>query len=438
MIRAFPGGIRLDGRKERVAGLAVVEIAAPPTVVIHLSQHVGQPARPVVRPGDAVETGTRIGEASGSVSAAVHSSVSGRVKSVGQFPHPWGATSVAIEIENDGRDKWVDLSGWRDLTGADPRVVVDAVRDAGIVGLGGAAFPTHVKLSSTAGGRVEVLIANGAECEPYLACDHRAMVERAADIVEGLKVMMRVVGAERGLVAVGWNKPDAAQSLRRALKGESRIKVAEVETKYPQGAEKQMIKTLTGREVPRAGLPVEVGCLVHNVSTVLAVYECLKFGRPLVARVMTVAGSAARSPGNFRVRIGTRLGHVIDQAGGAAADCGMILAGGPMSGVAQPSMEVPVVKATSGLILLRAREARLPEPGPCTRCGRCVGTCPMRLMPNEIARAVERKRLSQAKEYGLVDCIECGVCAYVCPSKIRHVFLVKQGKSALVPGTEGH
>ncbi|MFZ1946561.1 MAG: RnfABCDGE type electron transport complex subunit C, partial [bacterium] len=320
MIRAFPGGICLDARKERVAGLAVVEIPPPPTVVIHLSQHVGQPARPVVGPGDRVETGTMIGEASGPVSAAVHSSVSGRVKSIGGFPHPSGATSVAIEIENDGRDQWVNLSGWRDLTGADPGIVRDAVRDAGIVGLGGAAFPTHLKLIPPAGGRVEVLVANGAECEPYLACDHRAILERAADIVEGVRVMMRTVGAERGLVAVGWNKPDAARSLRRALKGESRIRVAEVETKYPQGAEKQLVKTLTGREVPRGGLPVEVGCLVHNVSTVLAVYECLKFGRPLVSRVITVAGSAAKSPGNFRVRIGTPVGHVIDRAGGAAED----------------------------------------------------------------------------------------------------------------------
>lgn len=436
MIRAFTGGIRLEGRKERVAGLAVAEISPPPTVVLHLSQHVGRPAVPLVRPGDPVEVGTKIADADGPISAAVHSSVSGRVKSIGEFPHPAGGTGRAVEIANDGRDKWIDLGGWRDLADAEPDIVREAVRQAGIVGLGGAAFPTHAKLTPPEGGRVRTVILNGAECEPCLTGDHRVLVEHAADVVEGLKVIMRVVGAERGLVAVAWNKPEAAASIRRALSGDRRLRVAEVEARYPQGAERQLVKTVVGREVPRGCLPAAIGCLVHNVSTALALYQCVKSGRPLVARVITVAGGAAKSPGNFRVRIGTGLGHVVSQAGGATDDFRMILAGGPMSGVAQRSLDAPIVKGTTGIILVRDRDVCFAEPAPCTRCGRCVAACPMRLVPNEIARAVETGRLSRAEEYGLSDCIECGVCAYVCPSKIRHVFLVKRGKAALAAAAE--
>jgi electron transport complex protein RnfC len=431
MAKTFRGGARPGEAKTATSGKAIAETAPPSRVVIPLSQHTGSPARPIVKAGDAVKVGTKIAEGDGFVSAPVHASVSGIVRSVGEFPHPLGRTLPAIEIENDGKDEWVDLGSWRDLAGADPQTVRDAVREAGIVGLGGAAFPTHVKLTPPPGKRISTVILNGTECEPYLTADYRIMMEHAPDVIGGLEVMMRAVGAERGLVAVESNKPEAAASMSEAAGGKSGIDVCELKPKYPQGSEKLLIKALTGREMPRGGLPADVECLVQNVGTSLAVYEALRWGRPLVRRVITLTGSAALAPANLRVRIGTSFAHVIASSGGARDDCAKLLMGGPMMGIAEATAEVPVVKATTGITLIRERDVCPDEAGPCIRCGRCVDRCPVGLVPNEIARCVEKGKLEWAVSYGLNDCIECGVCAYVCPAKIAHVHWVKQGKAVL-------
>lgn len=431
MARTFAGGVKPKDFKTKTSSLAVGDVPAPPKVIIPLSQHVGAPARPVVMPGDAVRIGTKIAEGDGAVSAAVHSSISGVVRSVGNFAHPSGSRLPAIEIENDGRDETVDLGGWQDLSGASPDTIREAIREAGIVGLGGGGFPTHAKLSPDPGTPVDSVILNGAECEPYLTGDHRVMLERTAEVVEGLKVMMRVLDAERGLIAVERDKGDAIAKLKRAIGSEKRLTVVGLEVKYPQGSEKQLVKALVGREVPRGGLPPSVGCLVQNVGTSAAVSEALKSGKPLTSRVLTVAGGAAKGPGNFRVRIGTLFGDVISYAGGVRDDCRKVIAGGPMTGTAQATLQVPVIKTTTGIILLGAGDVDDQEAGACIRCGRCVDSCPMRLLPNDLARFVEKGRIDSADSYGVKDCIECGVCAYVCPARIKHVYWMKRGKSIL-------
>lgn len=431
MARTFAGGIRLRDRKSKTSGHAIRDVPAPPRVVIPLSQHVGSPACPLVKPGDAVRIGTKIADGVGQVSAPVHSSVSGVVKSIGDFAHPAGGRLPAIEIENDGRDEAASLQGRQDLSGASPESIREAVREAGIVGLGGGGFPTHVKLSPEPGTAVDSVILNGAECEPYLSCDHRVMLERGADVVDGLKVIMRLLDAARGLIAVERDKSDAIARLKQVTKAERQVAVVGVGVKYPQGSERQLVRALTGREVPRGALPPRVGCLVQNVATSAAVSEAVRSGMPLTSRVVTVAGSAAKAEGNFRVPIGTLFSDVVSYSGGASGDCRKVIAGGPMTGTAQGTLDVPVTKTTAGIILLGAEDVDDREPGPCVRCGRCVDGCPMRLMPNDLARFVDKGRIDEADSYGVMDCIECGVCAYVCPARIRHVYWMKRGKSIL-------
>ena len=431
MAKTFRGGVHPPEVKV-TAEVAITTIDLPERVIIPLSQHTGAPSVPLVKVGDEVRVGTKIGEADGFISVPVHASISGKVVSISDHPHPLGKPMPAIEIEGDGKDEWIDLSGWKDLIDASPEEIRKAVREAGIVGLGGAAFPTHVKLSPPEGKSIDTVILNGAECEPYLTADHRLMLEHADEIVEGLRVIMRVLGASRGYIGIERNKPDAIEKMSEKVRGEASIEVFDLKVKYPQGAEKQLIKAITGREVPCGGLPMDVGCLVQNVGTAFAIYEALKSGKPLVERVLTVSGSAARGKGNFLVRIGTTFAHVIDQAGGMTDGCAKIIMGGPMMGIAQHTTQVPVVKGTSGIVLLSDEEVYRGEPGPCLRCGKCVDHCPMRLVPNEIARLVEKGRIDDAQSYGLLDCMECGVCAYVCPSKINHVHLIKVGKAEVI------
>lgn len=431
MATSFKGGVHPEGSKEQTSGIPISDIVAPDVVVIPLSQHTGAPSKPTVAAGDEVRIGTKIGEADGFISVPVHSSVSGTVVAVESRPHPMGRRMPAVVIENDGRDEWVDLSGHKDLCEESPQKVREAVREAGLVGLGGAAFPTHVKLSPPEDKPIDIVILNGAECEPVLTSDHRVMLEYAAEVVQGLKIIMRVVGAERGFIGIERNKPDAIRLMSETVAGEDGIEVADLKVKYPQGAEKQLIKAIAGREVPCGGLPMDVGCLVQNVGTSLGIYEAAHYGRPLVSRVVTLAGSVVKTPGNYRVRIGTQFGHVVSSSGGTTGPLAKMIMGGPMMGIAQADGDAPVVKGTSGLILLAEEEVIDYDPAACIRCGRCVDHCPMNLLPNEIVRFVERGKLEQAEQYGIMDCMECGVCAYICPSKIGHVQLMKLGKAAL-------
>ena len=431
MTGSFKGGVHPEEGKGQTSGIPISDISPPDIVVIPLSQHTGAPSKPVVEPGDEVKVGTKIGEADGFISVPVHSSISGKVVAIEDRPHPLGRRLPAVVIENDGKDDWVDLAGWEDVVDDSPQKIREAVKEAGLVGLGGAAFPTHVKISPPEGKSVDTAILNGAECEPVLTSDHRVMLEYPKEVVAGLKIIMRVVGAERGFIGIERNKPDAVRLMRETVAGEGNIDVVDLKVKYPQGAEKQLIKALTGREVPCGGLPMDVGCLVQNVGTSMGIYEAARYGRPLVSRVVTLAGSVVRNPGNYRVRVGTQFGHVISASGGATGPFSKIIMGGPMMGIAQAADEVPVIKGTSGIILLAEDEVLDDDVSACIRCARCVDHCPMRLVPNEIARFVEKDRLDLAEEYGILDCMECGVCAYVCPSKIGHVQLMKLGKAGL-------
>lgn len=397
--------------------------------MIPLRQSLGAPAEACVKVGDEVKVGQRIGEPGGFVSVPVHASISGKVTAVGRFPHPGGGEDTAIVIEGDGLDEWHESVRPRDdvesLTRDDIRKIT---LDAGIAGLGGAAFPTHVKLSPPESKPIDTVILNGAECEPWLTADHRLMLERPGEVLEGLKLLMKAVGADRGIVGVESNKPDAVTALRAAIPDGANIVVTAVQVKYPQGAEKQLIDALLRRQVPSGGLPMDVGVVVQNVGTACVVYDACHLGRPLTRRVMTLTGTPVAKPSNFLARIGTLLSSLIEQAGGMTTEVGKVISGGPMMGITQFSTDIPVVKGMSGVLLLSRGEVDERQPDPCLRCGACVHVCPMKLVPVMLEKLVIHERIEMAVEMGIGDCIECGSCSYVCPSKRKLVHYFKYGK----------
>ena len=401
----------------------------PELVVVPLRQSLGAPANAVVSVGDEVKTGQVIGEAAGFVSVPVHASISGKVTAVGRFPHPLGGEQQAIVIEGDGDDTWHESVKPRaDVDSLEPKEIVDIVRDAGIVGLGGAAFPTHVKLSPPDSKPIDTVILNGAECEPWLTADHRLMLERPAEVLEGLRLIMKALGCEAGFVGIESNKPDAVEAMKAAVPDGSGIRVVMVQVKYPQGAEKQLIDSLLRRRVPAGGLPMDVGVVVQNVGTALAVHEACHRGVPLIKRVVTVTGNPVANPTNFSPRIGTQVSSLVAQAGGLKDDVSKVISGGPMMGMTQFTLDVPVIKGMSGMLFLGHGEVDTRPPDPCIRCGHCVQACPMKLLPTTIEKYVMVDAIEKAVEIGLNDCIECGSCAYVCPSHRRLVHQFKFGK----------
>lgn len=401
----------------------------PARVVVPLRQALGAPAEPCVKVGDEVRTGQKIGVASGFVSVPVHASISGRIAAIGRFPHPLGGEQQAIVIEGEGDQAWHDsVTARADADGLAPDAIKDIIREAGIVGLGGAAFPTHVKLSPPESKPIDTAILNGAECEPWLTADHRLMVERPSEILGGFRLIMRALGCERGLVGIEENKPDALGAMRSAVPVGAGITVHALNVKYPQGAEKHLIDALVRRHVPAGGLPMDVGVVVQNVGTSLAVYEACHLGRPLIERVMTLTGTPVARPTNFLVRIGTLVSDLLNEAGGLSGDVTKVISGGPMMGIAQFTLDVPVIKGMSGMLFLAPGEMDVSPPEPCLRCGRCVDVCPMRLVPTTIEKLVMADQIESATEVGLLDCMECGSCAYVCPSKRRLVHYFKFGK----------
>ncbi len=429
---SFRGGCHPAENKDLTSSSPTVEMPLSGELIVPMQQHTGAPAEVLVKPGDEVRFGQRIGEARGFISAHIHSPASGKVKSVGAFPHPLGGRVESVVIEtSDGTDEPgpPDAESWEKLPSEELK---EAVREAGIVGMGGAAFPTHVKLSPPRNKPIDTIIANGAECEPYVTCDHRLMVERPADVVGGLRIVMRILGCDRAYIAVESNKPDAIEAMRESSRGDGRIKVLSLPVKYPQGGERQLIYAVTGREVPsKGGLPMDVGCLVQNVGTLAAIYDAVVRGRPLVDRIVTVTGGGVREPRNVRARIGTRLRDIIDFCGGLSERAAKVISGGPMMGVSLASIDVPLVKGMSCLLVLEEDEIPLPQRRPCISCARCVDSCPMRLVPTAIAKFAERGIWERAENYGVMDCIECGVCAYVCPSKIPLVQYFKLAKNEI-------
>ncbi|NOX97961.1 MAG: electron transport complex subunit RsxC [Nitrospirae bacterium] len=426
----FKGGIHPRYFRELTRDKSIKEAKLPDKVIIPLSQHAGAPAEPTVKVGDEVKAGTEIGKSDKFISSLVHSSLSGKVVAIEKHPHPVLGSAQAIVIEGDGKDEREEFTP-RDPEGVTPEEARKIIARAGIVGLGGAAFPTHVKLTPPEGKEIDTFILNGAECEPYLTGDYRIMVEKTNEVVQGLKIIMRTLGVKQVYVGIEKDKAEAIASLREALRGEEGVEVVPLEVRYPQGAEKQLLKTLLNREVPIGGLPLDVGCVVNNVGTALAIYEAIGLGKPLYERVVTVTGRVVNDPVNLRARIGTPISNLIEECGGFRGEVGKVIIGGPMMGLAQHSLDTPVTKGTSGILCLGEKEVALKEETPCIRCARCVDACPMNLLPTEIRKEVRARRWERLSEYNILNCMECGCCQYVCPADIPLVHLFKVGKSEL-------
>jgi len=432
-LKKFKGGVHPEGHKEITERLAVVESRAPDRVWIPLQQHIGAPCEPLVKKGDQVKKGQKIGESEGFVSAPVHASVSGTVAAVEPYYHPLGAKVPALAIESDGEEAWSEevKPPGKALEDMDSREIIQLIREAGIVGMGGAAFPAHVKLSPPEDKPIDTFILNGAECEPYLTADHRTMLESADEVLFGMKAMMKALGVQKGIIGIEKNKPDAIKEMKEKVRNEEGIEVFPLPTLYPQGAEKMLIQVITGRQVPSGGLPLDVGVVNQNVGTSRAVARAIQKGEPLIERPLTVTGSGIKSPANLMVKVGTRVKEIIEQCQGLTEDARKIIIGGPMMGLSQPDMDIPVLKGTSGVLVLTEQEISWENISPCIRCARCVDACPMNLLPNFLGTAGEKELLDQAEDYHVLDCIECGCCTYVCPASRPLTQWIKLAKAEI-------
>lgn len=412
--RKFKGGVHPNDSKALSASKPVqtAPLLEKYTVIIH--QNIGAPPELVVKKGDVVKKGQLLAKATGFVSVPLHAPTSGTVTALEKCHGPSGLSVPSIEITADGKDEWGSpfepIADWQNT---DPAVLKQRVCDAGIVGMGGAGFPAHVKLSPTK--PVDTLILNGAECEPYLTADHRLMIEQTEDVLRGAAILARILGLKGAIIGIEENKPDAIEKLK-ALAEKYNITVQELRVNYPQGAEKQLIYALTGREVPIGGLPMDVGCVVQNVASAVAVAEAVIDGHPSIERVTTVTGEPLVNPGNWRFRLGTPISKAIELAGGVKVQPAKLLLGGPMMGTAQNSLDVTVMKNTSGILLIPVEQVSQYTSEPCIRCGRCVECCPMDILPATISQAVENERFDWAEQLNVMACIECGSCSYLCPS----------------------
>lgn len=428
-LKTFNHGIHPSYNKELTQSKKIEKASLPSKVVIPLQQHIGAPCKPLVKKGDTVAEGQKIGETTTFVTAPVHSSISGKVKEIERLPYPGGGKVLSVIIEGDGTVKdWGSGDTDLELESITKEELRNIIREAGIVGMGGAAFPTHVKLSPPKEKKIDAFILNGCECEPYLTSDHRLMVEEPEKVLLGMKAMMKAVGVEKGFIGIEENKPDAIDALERVTRG-SNIKVVALKTKYPQGAEKMLVKAVIDRKVPVGKLPMDVGCVVNNVGTAFAVYEAVKYKKPLIERVITVSGNGVREPKNLLVRIGTSFEYVLNQCGGMAGEGEKeVLNGGPMMGIAQTTLEAPVIKGTSGITVLTGKEIKPFKYDPCIRCAGCVEVCPVNLMPYKLGDLGRLYRLDEFKAWGGMVCIECGCCSYTCPSKRPLLHWIRVGK----------
>lgn len=414
----FPGGIHPhegNGGKVATAGLAIMEAPLPSRVAIPLQQHIGAPCKALVQKGDTVRVGQKIGEAGGFVSAAVHASVSGTVVDCIPCIIANGTQAMSVIIDNDFQDNWVELTPVADPENLTAEELSKLAREMGIVGMGGATFPTAVKISVPADKLVDTLILNGAECEPYLSADHRLMVEHADEIMKGAHLVQKALGIERVLVGIENNKPDAIEEMQKACEVCENAKAVGLKVKYPQGGEKQLVYALTKRKVPNGKLPLDVGAIVMNVGTCYALYRAVYEGRPVVDRVVTVGGNVQK-PANYLVRIGAPVEWLLDTSEGVLPNTRMLIYGGPMMGMAISREDIPITKGCSGIVALESVSA-LAKESACIRCGRCVDACPMKLSPASIDRYTRKDMYEQAEAAGVMNCIECGVCSFSCPAK---------------------
>ena len=436
MLKTFPiGGIHpSDNKISRDA--AIERMPLPKTVTIPLSQHIGAPAVAAVVKGDRVKTGQVIATSTGFVSSNIHSSVTGTVTAIDTFVDSAGLRKpgITISVEPDEWAEGIDLSEKlvRECT-LSPKDIVDKISSAGIAGMGGATFPTHVKLSVPDGKKAEWLVINGVECEPYLTADHRVMLERGEEILIGVKILAQALEASHVAIGIENNKPDAISNLRKLAASVAReIEIVPLKTQYPQGGEKQLIAAVTGRQVPGGSLPIDVGCVVQNVSTALAVYEAVQKNKPLIERVVTVTGKKLSKPSNLLVRIGTSVNELIGFCGGMPEDYGKVIGGGPMMGRAMGNTDSPVVKGTSGILIMPVAESRRRQEELCIRCAKCVTVCPMGLEPYFLSKLSQKDKWEEAEKNRITDCIECGSCSWKCPSSIPLLDYIRMGKGEVM------
>ncbi len=413
----FKGGIHPDDGKSLAKEKAIVEVKPKGDLVYPVSQHIGAPASPVVAVGDRVLKGQMIAEAGGFVSAPIYASVSGKVKAIAPHLNPTGGTVNSIVIENDGEYEEVEYPAVKPLDEMTKEEILNTIGNAGIVGMGGAGFPTRVKLSPKEPDKIDYIIANCAECEPYITADYRCMLEIPEKLVGGMKIILKLFDNAKGIFGVEDNKPDCIEKLRELTKDEPRIEVLALKTKYPQGGERQLIYATTGRAINSAMLPADAGCVVDNVATIISIYEAVAEGRPSMERVTTVSGDAVNEPGNFRVPFGLNQAELIEAAGGYKSEPEKVISGGPMMGFSMFPLDVPITKTSSSILCLTKDEVAKFEPTACINCGRCVDACPSRLIPSRLADyAAHQDEAAFTKHEGL-ECMECGSCSFVCPAK---------------------
>ena len=423
----YYGGVHPTERKESTEHLALKNFPDPAEVVIPLSMHAGAPANPVVQVGDTVKVGQKIGEPAAFISAPVHSSVSGTVTAIEERGHATRGTCLSVVIKSDGKNTLDEsVKPHKSLEELTPDEIVEIVKEAGIVGMGGAGFPTSVKLKPAK--PVDTILLNGCECEPLLTADHRVLLEFADDVIYGLKAILKAVGAEKGVIVIEDNKPDAIELMKEKTAALENIEVVVAKTKYPQGAEKMLIKRVTGRKVPSGGLPADVGCVVSNISTTKAISDAIQKGLPLIERVVTVTGEHVKNPGNFIVKIGTNTGDLLNYCDAELGEDITVKAGGPMMGFVLSDVNVPIMKGSNGIIAVDTDHT---VEQPCIKCGRCMDVCPMELSPLYFAKYADEENWQGMKEKNVMDCVECRCCEYICSSKIPLVTKIKAGKAAV-------
>ena len=431
-LRTFKNGVHPFEGKELSREKPVKELLPKGELVFPVSQHIGAPAKPVVKPGDTVLRGQVIAEAGGFVSAPIHSSVSCTVKKIEPRRVPVGDMVNSIVIESDGEMKEVEYKEAASLSTLTKEEIIGKVKDAGVVGMGGAGFPTHVKLSPKEPDKIEYVIANCAECEPYLTSDYRRMMENPEQLVNGMKIVLQLFPKARGMFGVENNKMDCIAKLRDLVKDDPRLEVVELQTKYPQGGERQLIYAVTGRSINSAMLPADAGCIVDNVETLVAVYNAVKFGKPVMNRIFTVTGDAVSDPRNFYVCTGTNYQEILDAAGGCKTQPEKMIAGGPMMGFALFGLNVPATKTSSALLCMTKDEVSAMAPTPCINCGRCVDACPELLIPSRLAKYADHGDKETYEKWHGMECVECGSCSFICPAKRQLAQSIKTMKKMIL------
>lgn len=430
MLNTFKrGGVHPDDGKRFSMNAAIETPELPAQLVIPMSMHIGAPCTPTVKVGDMVKKGQLIGTSDAFMHADIHASTSGKVIKVAPMPHNTMVNCMSVVIQPDGKDEWAEgIPEEHDWTKLDNKEILDLIKKAGVVGCGGATFPVHIKFAPNK--PVDTFIVNGAECEPYLTCDYRAMIEpeTTQKIVTGVQICMKVLGITKGFIGIEDNKPEAIKNLTNAFKDIPEVTVLACKTKYPQGAEKMLIESCTGRQVEPGGLPMNVGCVVSNVGTVMAVTDAVCHGIPFIERLVTVSGDCIKEPKNLRLRIGVTYQQAIDYCGGYSKQPDRVISGGPMMGFAQYQLDVPVTKGTSGITALAPETCDVGEESPCIRCGRCVEACPMGLVPSALSIFSSCQAWEKCQEYGIMNCVECGSCVFTCPAKRNIVQYIRNAK----------